>query len=320
MIEITFNHPAYLWLLLAIPIVIASHFYLLRYSKRKAMKFANFETLKRITGKHLLTKNISLLTARVFILLFAILAVSGSVLWYEGKSNEHNFVLAIDTSASMTTQDLFPTRLDVAKKHATKFVDSLDSDAKIGIITFSGITFINLPLEQSKYEAKKAIENIEIMEAGGTDIPGAIITATNMLSSTDKGKTMILLSDGSSTAGSFLEDSIRQSVEYAQNSHIIIHTIGTGTTKEEPVGYLPTYYNISSVYSEETLQMISNKTGGEYYDGANEQQITDAFKEISENADKAKLSFDLSFVLILISTILLFLEWGVINTRLRKIP
>ena len=70
MAEITFQNPIYLWFLISIPLMILTHFYLLRQSKKKAMKFANFETIKRITGKKLITKNISMLVLRSFILLF----------------------------------------------------------------------------------------------------------------------------------------------------------------------------------------------------------------------------------------------------------
>ncbi|MBU1202263.1 MAG: VWA domain-containing protein [Nanoarchaeota archaeon] len=320
MTEITFNHPLYLWLLLSIPVVVISHFYLLRYSKKKAMKFANFETIKRVTGKSLLTKNLTVLTIRIFILLFVILAVSGSVLWYEGKTNNHNFIIAIDTSASMLTKDIHPNRLEAAKEYATRFLTSLKTDAKVGLITFSAVTFVNQVPTTNKNDIKKAIQEIKVAEAGGTDIPGAIITGTNLLATSDKGKTIILLSDGSSTIGTFLEDSIRQAVEYAQNDHVIIHTIGTGTKKENPIGYLPEYYNVTSVYNEQALQDISNKTGGTYFPGAAAQQIDDAFKTISEDADKAYLNINLSPWLMIIAVILLFIEWGLINTRFRKIP
>jgi len=284
------------------------------------MKFANFETIKRVTGKSLLTKNLTVLTIRIFILLFVILAVSGSVLWYEGKTNNHNFIIAIDTSASMLTKDIHPNRLEAAKEYATRFLTSLKTDAKVGLITFSAVTFVNQVPTTNKNDIKKAIQEIKVAEAGGTDIPGAIITGTNLLATSDKGKTIILLSDGSSTIGTFLEDSIRQAVEYAQNDHVIIHTIGTGTKKENPIGYLPEYYNVTSVYNEQALQDISNKTGGTYFPEAAAQQIDDAFKTISEDADKAYLNINLSPWLMIIAVILLFIEWGLINTRFRKIP
>ncbi len=307
-------------MLLTIPIVIVMHFWLMKHSKMKAMKFANFNTLKRITGKKLITKNWMLLISRVIILFCVIMGVTGSVLWYDGESNSNDFVIAIDTSASMSTQDLEPSRLEVAKRHAISFMDVLKTDAHIGLITFSGITFVNQPMTKSTFEIKEKIKEIELMEAGGTDLPGAIITATNLMTNGEKGKTLILLSDGSSTVGAFLDESIKQAIEYAQNKHVIINTIGTGTDTEQPIGYLPETYNITSVYNEETLARISDLTNGKYYQGANNQQIIDAFNEIAQDSKRAKIDFDMTFILMLIAMVLLFIEWGMVNTRFKKLP
>jgi len=320
MIELTFRNPEYLWLLLTIPVVIIMHFYLMRHSKQKAMKFANFETLRRVTGEKLITKNLWVLTLRVFLVLFVILAVSGSILWYTGQSNNNNFVIAIDTSASMSAKDIPPTRIESAKLQAKNFLENLQTESEIGLVTFSGVTFINKPLTKNKQEIIDEINKIDIVQAGGTDIPGAIITSANLLSTSKKGRMMILMSDGSSTVGTFLDQSIRQSIEYAQNNHMIINTIGTGTSTEQPIGYIPEYYNITSVYNEDTLIRISNQTGGKYYQGSNNEQIIKAFEAISEDANTALLSFDLNPIFMIIATILLFIECGMINTRFKKIP
>lgn len=310
----------YLWLILILPLIFLSHFYLFKHSKKKAMKFANFEVMKRVTGRRILTKNIPLLILRLLIVLLAILAVAGAVLWYPGNSNNNEFMLAIDTSASMLTEDIEPTRLEAAKEHAINFVNTLESDTKIGIVTFSGVTQINQIPTRDKELVKKKIEGINIMEAGGTDLPGAIITSTNLLVTSKKGKTIIILSDGSSTIGAYLDDAVTEALEYAQNNHVIIHTIGTGTDEEQPLGYIPEYYNLTSVYNENNLKMISNQTQGKYYQGIDNQKILEAFKAIEDDSERAIISLDLSFGLILTALILLFIEWGLINTRFRRMP
>lgn len=320
MAEITFTNPTNLWFILSIPLMAATHFYLLKHSKRKAMKFANFEAIKRITGKKLITKNLTVLITRILILLLVVMGVSGATFWYEGDSNNANFVLAIDTSASMSAEDLVPTRLEAAKLYATQFVDILESDAEIGVVTFAGVTFINQVMIKSKVEVKRAIEGLEIVHSGGTDIPGAIITSTNLLAASDKGKTIIMITDGSSTIGTFLEDSIDKSIAYAQDNHVIIHTIGTGIDSEEPIGYIPEYYNISTVYNEKNLKKISNKTAGTYYHAVDNEKLLEAFRDISADSERANLSVNLTPGLMLLATLLLFLEWGLISTRFRSIP
>ena len=206
--NITFNNPSFLWLLLSIPLLALTHFILLKHIKRRAMKFVNFQAMKRVAGITLLTKNIPLLILRLFALLLLIFAVSGTTLWYYGETNQNDFVLAIDTSASMTTTDFEPSRLEAAKESAIGFVDSMTSKTEIGLVSFSGTTFIEQLPTSDLYKVKQKINEIDIMISGGTDLSSAIITSTNMLLTSRRGKTIILLTDGSNTAGPFVDDGI----------------------------------------------------------------------------------------------------------------
>lgn len=319
MFRISFDNPVYLWYLLSLPFMIYTHFYLLKRSKAKAMKFANFEALKRVTGQKLMTRNIVPLIIRVIIIACVILAASGAIYWHQGRVNDNDFVIAIDTSASMTAQDIAPNRLEAAKNTAIDFVNSLKSSSDIGIISFAGTVFIESVPINNKDSLRKTIENMQVSDTGGTDIAGAIITSTNMLIASDKGKVIILITDGSNTLGAFMENSVESSIDYASKNHIVVHTIGVGS-ESGPIGYLPEYYNISAVYSENTLFEISNSTGGYYYKATDNAGLQGAYKNISDAATKSIVPMKLSYGLMLIALVLLFVEWGLMNTRYKKIP
>ena len=319
MITISFENPIYLWYLLSIPLLIYTHFYFLRHNKTKALKFANFEALKRVTGEKLITKNRPILALRLLILLCVILAVSGTVFWYEGKINDNDFVIALDVSASMAAQDISPTRLEAAKQSAINFIDTLDSRSNIGVVTFSSVTLIETPLIDNKGTLKKIIGNVDIAPAGGTDIAGAMITGTNLLINSEKGKTIILITDGSNTASSFMQDSIENGVSYAEENHVIVHTIGIGS-ESGPIGYLPEYYNISAVYNDDNLLDISNQTGGFHFRVFSEEDFAQVSQKISQASTKAMIPIKLHYGLMLITLLLLFIEWGLINTRFKKLP
>ena len=319
MINITFDNPIYLWYLLSIPLLIYTHFFLLRRSRAIAMKFANFEAIKRVTGERLITKNLLILFIRVLILICVIIATSGAVFWYEGRVNENDFVIALDTSASMAAQDVAPARLDAAKETAIDFIDNLRTKSEIGVVSFAGTTFIDSVLIDSKESLRKIIGNVDISKTGGTDIAGAIITSTNLLLNSEKGKTIVLITDGSNTVGAFIEDSIRNSVDYASKNHVVVHTIGVGS-EAGPIGYLPEFYNISAVYNENILREISNSTSGEFFKALNKDELAQAYADISEAAKTGWIPIKLSYSLMLLALLLLFLEWGLISTRFRKIP
>jgi Ca-activated chloride channel family protein len=319
MIEFSFENPIYLWYLLSIPLMIYTHFYLLKRSKAKAMKFANFEAIKRITGKNLMTRNIAVLIIRVLVIICVIFAASGTVFWHDGSVNDNDFIIAIDVSASMTAQDVLPTRLDAAKKTAIDFINNLKSSSNIGIESFAGTVFIEASPMNNKNSLIKTIDNIQISKTGGTDIGGAIITGTNLLISSNKGKVIILITDGSNTLGAFIENSVQSSIDYANKNHVVIHTIGIGS-ESGPIGYLPEYYNVSAVYSENTLFKISNATHGYYYNAFNTTELKNAYKSMSDAAKKSVVPLKLSYGLMLIALLFLFIEWGFINTKFRKIP
>jgi Ca-activated chloride channel family protein len=319
MVELSFENPVYLWYFLSIPLVIYTHFYLLKHTRAKAIKFANFEALKRVSSGKLITKNILPLVIRVLVLSCIIISASGVTLWREGKVSDNDFVIAIDISASMAAQDILPSRLEAAKKTAIDFINNLKSKSSVGVISFSGTTFIESMLIDNKDSLKKTIDNIEIAKAGGTDISGAIITGTNMLLGSDKGKAILLITDGSNTVSAFIENSIQNSIDYAAHNHVIIHAIGIGS-ETGPIGYLPEYYNISAVYNENTLMQISNQTHGFYFKAVDNADLGKVYAEISAAAEKSLIPLKLSYGLMLIALLLLFVEWGLVNTRFRKIP
>ncbi len=316
---LTFENPEYLWYLLSVPLLIVSHYAFLKYSRRKAMRFANFEALKKVTDQNIMTKNNLVLFTRMVILFSLILAIASTTLWYEGYTNENDFVIAIDASSSMTASDLDPTRLEAAKEYSKQFIDRIQSDSEIGLITFSGASFIERVPTRNKAFLKMTVNDIEPAHVGGTNIADAVVTSTNLLLPSERGRTIILLTDGSNTASYFIKDPINEGINYAQNNNARIYTIGLGSDTG-PIGYLPEYYNISAVYDENVLLKLANETGGKYYDAKNNAELQAAFNEILESSNKAYIGIDLGPGLLIFALALIFLEWGLISTRFRAIP
>ena len=90
---LSFEHPTYLWYLLSIPLLIVTHYAFLKYTRRRALKFANFQALKRVTDEKVVTKNHIQLIIRCAIIISLILAMAQTTLWYKGQSNNNNFII-----------------------------------------------------------------------------------------------------------------------------------------------------------------------------------------------------------------------------------
>ncbi len=306
--EIAFNNPDYLWFLLSIPLFIIIHFITERHSKKKALKFANYEAISRITGESAISTNIVLLIIRVVILGSIILAISGAVLYYIGPVTDADFVLAIDSSSSMTANDLSPTRLEAAKREAINFIDSLPGKTNIGIISFSGASFVEQELTENMNDAKTAIRNIETKGIGGTDLGEALVIGVNTLLPSKKTKVLILLTDGQSNIGIPIE----QAIKYVNKNNVIVHTIGIGTTSGGQIGGL----DVVSKLDEEKLQAIALTSYGSYFRATDESSLSQAYK-ILASTTQMRTSKDLSPILTLTALIVIFLEWVLSSTRYR---
>ena len=322
MIKIFFENPLYLWYLLSVPLLIISHFMFLKNAEYKAVRFSNFNTIKRLTGYgegKVITKNWSILFIRLIILISVIFAITGPTLWYKGETHNQDFVIAIDTSASMLAKDFEPNRLEIAKEESKVFVDNIKRGSKIGLIDFAGSAFVDSVLTTDKNIILEKIDELNVVSIGGTDLSGAIISASNLLMNSDKGRVLIIVSDGSNTVDSYNKKAIDVSLEYARNNQIIINTVGIGSDSG-PIGYLPEYYNVTALYDVEQLEYIANITEGNFYDGSNMSAFSNAFKDLLSNTDIAYIERDLSPILLLLGLLCLFLEWGMINTRYRRLP
>lgn len=315
--DIVFNNPMFLWFLLAVPLLVIIHFLTLRYGKKEALKFSNFEAIARVTKEFIaekpylrffMNKNLVVLTLRALALLLLIFAVSGTVVWYEGKTTDFDFVLAIDTSSSMLADDLPPNRLEATKVAAGLFIDSLAKKSKGGIVTFSGTSVVEQKLTDDYSVLKETINKIAVSRTGGTDLATAMITSSTLLIESHKGKVIVLLTDGQSNVGA----SIDEGINYVNKEKATVHTIGVGT--EEGGKFLGS--QVISKLDEATLRKIAMRTGGEYFRADNKEALINAYKRIAA-LNIRKMPLNLTPVFMLIALMILILEWILINTKYR---
>ena len=301
------SHPQYLFLLFVIPLFFLIHFFSLSNRKKGALKFANFEAIAKIRGVDFFSKNIVIFILSVLIVSLMILAISGLNFNTTKESSSFSFVIAIDSSQSMQANDFLPDRLTASKQVAKNFVDTIPYGANIGVISFSGSSYIEQDLLQDKSEVKTAIGNIELSGFGGTDLAEAIITSTNLLEN-EENKAVILLSDGQINVGT-----IEDAVDYANDNNIIVHTIAIGTKEGGQ-----TAYAISKL-DEDSLRSIAYMTGGNYSSAETKEALVESLGSILQ-LTKQKVSINLSNYLILLSIFFLILRFLLTNTRYISLP
>lgn len=106
-----------------------------------------------------LRKNL-LMFLQLLTALLLVLALAGLALQFF-KGDKEAVVLVIDTSLSMSSTDVQPTRLEAAKKDALQYVKELPKDSRITIVTIGREADVLLYASESADEAARSIQTIE---------------------------------------------------------------------------------------------------------------------------------------------------------------
>ena len=263
-------------------------------------------------GTRGVSKNYTLFFVRAFILILLILAASGTVYWYYGRGSSFNYVIAIDASISMKADDYQPNRIEAAKEAALVFLDALDSKAEVGVVTFTGITYVKQKLTNNMLDVKGAIRGIGIEESGGTSLGDSMISATNLFIDNKKANVIILITDGQNNVGLDPE----QAITYLNDKNVLVNTVGIGT--KEGGEFIEGLRGVSKL-DEETLKFIAEATNGEYFWAKDVEDLKKTFSNIAK-ARRERLSVQLGPMFMAVAVTLLILEWGLMNTRYRMLP
>lgn len=267
-----FANPEFLYLLIAVPILIAIYFLAIYMRNNSLRKFGDFTILKElmpeVSSKRPLFK--ALILCLVFISLVIAIARPqlGSKL-KEVKRRGVELVIALDVSNSMLARDISPNRLERAKQAITRMVDKM-SDDRIGLIVFAGDAYVQLPVTSDYVSAKMFLSSINpgMVPTQGTSIGKAIDLAVNSFTEkSEKSRTLVIITDGENH-----EDDVIAAAKRAAENGIVVHTIGIGNPNGSPIpintnGAFLTDVDgkiVMSKLDENTLMSIATATGGMY--------------------------------------------------------
>jgi Ca-activated chloride channel family protein len=267
-----FANPEFLYLLIAVPILIAIYFLAIYMRNNSLRKFGDYTILKElmpeVSSKRPLFK--ALILCLVFISLVIAIARPqlGSKL-KEVKRRGVELVIALDVSNSMLARDISPNRLERAKQAITRMVDKM-SDDRIGLIVFAGDAYVQLPVTSDYVSAKMFLSSINpgMVPTQGTSIGKAIDLAVNSFTEkSEKSRTLVIITDGENH-----EDDVIAAAKRAAENGIVVHTIGIGNPNGSPIpintnGAFLTDADgkiVMSKLDENTLMSIATATGGMY--------------------------------------------------------
>ena len=236
-IDVSFLHPAYLFVLLLIPVFFGIEWGFMRWKNKKINALGSLQTqailLPEIHVKALFWKYFWLRNT-LFFFAFAL----AQPIFGEGKvtstGRNAEILIALDISNSMNVRDINPTesRLSIAKRSLIQLINSLRGE-KIGICVFAGNAYVQLPLTGDYDAAKMYVNEIEtdMVSEQGTNIGEALLNATRMYSKAKNSKLLLLVTDGENHEGG-----IDESIQILKENKVQLAILGLGTKQG---GYVP---------------------------------------------------------------------------------
>jgi Ca-activated chloride channel family protein len=190
-------------------------------------------------------------------------------------------IVAIDVSNSMGATDVTPTRLDVAKKAATAFVQAQPSSVDIGVVAFQNGALTTDQPSADHAAALAAIQRLAV--SGGTSLGDAILTSLSAIT----GKTVALGKDGTVPSLGFWgsativlisdgEDRGRTEIteaaaDGAEAAGVHVETVGVGTAAGGTVDVGG--YRVHTALDADTLTAIAKTSGGSYHPVSDATQL-----------------------------------------------
>jgi Ca-activated chloride channel family protein len=199
-----------------------------------------------------------------------LLAIAGPRLTLPMPARDGRIFICIDTSGSMASTDVSPSRAEAAKVAARAFIAEAPADTKIGIIAFSGQAGVVQPLSSDKQQVESALDELPLPN-GATAIGDALQLAAQNLPASGH-RVVILITDGVNNAGT----DPTEIAQWMGAHHIPVYTVGIGT----PNGGLVPGTNDVATIDEIALRAYASASGGAYSRAENATQLRDALARL----------------------------------------
>lgn len=178
--------------------------------------------------------------------------------------------ICIDTSGSMASGDVVPTRAAAALEAARIFIDESPPGTRIGLIAFSGGASMIQPLSADHAQVEASLATIPAPN-GATAIGDALRLAAGALPAAGH-RLVVLVTDGVNNTGV----DPQQVAEWLGTQHVPVYTIGIGTANG---GEIPGSSDEATI-DEGALQSYAAVSGGAYARAENATQLRDALARL----------------------------------------
>lgn len=260
----SFVHPYFFWVMI-IPFVF--FVFLVLTNKEKVARVFDERVLARLRVESdsvpLRLRNLTLFTA-IFLM---IVALSRPVI-EKGEKRVSiqglSLMASIDISGSMRSKDIYPNRLEFAKRKLIGLLHEMPTD-EVGLTAFAHVSFMLAPFSSDKSTLEQIIEGVDesYINMASTDFTALGNLAAKMLEKKQP-KILVVVSDGGD------KEALKGFEEILKREKITLYTILVGTPRGAPVldaegkPVKTKTGAIAITQINKDLGAIAEKTGGAY--------------------------------------------------------
>ncbi|WP_374664123.1 VWA domain-containing protein [Ramlibacter sp.] len=334
-----FLWPEFLWLLLALPLLVGVYVLLLRRKRKLAVRYASLTMVKEAMGAgQQMRRHVPPL---LFLLAMAALLVAAArpVAVVTLPSNQQTIILAMDVSGSMRATDVQPNRLVAAQNAAKAFIQELPRHVKVGIVAFAGSAQVAQLPTVNREDLVTAIDRFQLQRATATGnaivislatlFPDAGIDLQSLQGGRDRQRgfaidqekkekkeftpvapgsfnsaAIIMLTDGQRTTG---VDPL-EAAKMAADRGVRVYTVGIGTVDGETIGFEG--WSMRVRLDEETLKQVAGKTQAEYFYAGTAQDLKKVYETLSSRLTVEKKETEVAALFALAAAALSLLSAG----------
>jgi Ca-activated chloride channel family protein len=298
---VTFAWPFMLIGLVIVPIVLALDLLARRRRARYAIAFTNVDVLRSVVSKTPPWRRYLPLAFLLAALAALVIGLARPERAVSVARKQATVTLAMDTSGSMVAKDVAPTRLGAATSAAQQFVDALPSSYKVSLVPFATTASVAVSPTEDHSEVKTALQRLRAN--GGTAIGDAITLALAVgrpageaaghpppAGSAGSGRVILLLSDGSNSAG--IDPSYAAAQAKAEG--VKVYTVAFGT----PNGVISAgnFGQIVSVPPDPAaLKQVAQETGGQFFTASDADTLRRVYENIGRTVGATTEHQDVSY-------------------------
>ncbi len=225
----SFVYPYFFWIMI-VPFVV--FVFLVLTNKEKAARVFDEKVLERLRVENDALpaglRNV-LLFAAIF---FMIVALARPVIEKGEKSvsiQGLSLMASIDISGSMRSKDIYPNRLEFAKRKLIGLLHEMPTD-EVGLTAFAHVSFMLAPFSSDKTTLEQIIEGVDesYINMASTDFTALGRLATKMLEKKNP-KILVVVSDGGD------KEALKGFEEILKKEKITLYAILVGTQRGAPV-------------------------------------------------------------------------------------